>query len=114
MAEKVLSYELASLIDDLSLSDYVLRAAARIHENCSYSELPMRVVVAKALIDVEIESITNATAYIIEGGICAPKASLENCREALKFLSELGVDAAEAARSWTEIVKQRYPLANHI
>lgn len=114
LAEKVLSYELASLTDDLSLSDYVLRAAARIHENCSYSELPMRVVVAKALIDVEIESITNATAYIIEGGICAPKASLENCREALKFLSELGVDAAEAARSWTEIVKQRYPLAKHI
>ena len=106
----VLTDEFPVLLGNQSVADYIDQAIATIR-NEPLTALPMRTATVKAIVDTKHGPVKEAIPLIINGGIDARKATVENCLEALTVLKSLGAEAADATQQWTEYVVKRFPSA---
>jgi NMDA receptor-regulated protein 1 len=104
----VLSENTTGLFDNKSAVDYISEFACKIQKD-PMSDLPLRTVVAKALVDKKIGTIDGTLSLITACGMECRAVSVETCLEALNFLKSQGDGASSAAKLWMDLMKARYP-----
>jgi len=108
----VLVEETPSLLNDSkSVTDFVKARAASVRADEATS-LPVRVAVAKALVDTKTGSVQDACSIITEGNAVdtSRNVTVETCRYALETLKSFGNEATSAIDAWVSAVKRRFPL----
>jgi hypothetical protein len=104
----VMDGETPSLLDNKSVAEFVTAAAEKIRRNPK-TELPMRVAVAKTLVETKIESAKDACALITNGGMNSRRVTVETCMDALAALKSFG--DADATKQWADAIEKRFPDA---
>lgn len=98
------------LLGHQSVESFILCAQDKILADPSI-ELPMRMAVAKAMVEKNMQKIQDAMKLITDGGIDARKVSVETCLSTQHFLESLGSDALDATVLWKDAVRKRFPMA---
>jgi hypothetical protein len=96
-----------SLLNGKSLGDFVKEASAAM---TGLTTLALRTAVAKALVETQTGSVTEAAALIISDGLDSRMVNVDSCREALRALQSFGDEATVAVADWTLQMKSRFPL----
>lgn len=107
--KEVLESETERFLDGKSLTEFVQEAAEKVRNN-NITDLPMRIAVAKALVNTSTGSVSDACAMIVEGGLDGRGVTPECCRQALACLEGFGEDANDAKSEWISSVKERFPM----
>lgn len=113
IVEKLLKDEAPSLVDNLSLNDFIKAAVNRVQKNPT-TDLLLRVEVAKAMVAHKVSNAPEAATLITKDGLNCRNTSLESCQKALSALAELGDEASGAAANFKTLVKAKYTLATNI
>jgi len=105
---EVISSQTKAILGGKTVSEFVSDARSKVVGD-ALSSLDTRIAVAKCLLLTGAGTSSDAASLIVDGGVRVRKANIENCREALKCLTDLGVE--EAKSKWISLVKERFPLA---
>lgn len=113
LVQTVLAEETSSILNGKSVADFVRERAAAVRDAdaaSAASSLPIRIAVAKGLVDAKSASVPDACSLILKGGLESREVTAGTCRDALASLKSFGADAEGAASQWAEAVKVRFPL----
>jgi hypothetical protein len=105
----VMKAETPQLLGGQSVVEFVKAAASKVRDNAR-TELPTRVAIAKALVQIKTSSVADASAVIVNGGITSTKVTVETCRDALSSLKAFGNESDGAVKQWIADVQGRFPL----
>jgi hypothetical protein len=96
----------SSLLEDKTVTEFV--SASRKRVISADASLDMRIAISKALVSTGAGTLLEASSLIVDGGLNVRNATVENCREALRCLSNFGEEEAKA--KWISLVKKCFPL----
>jgi len=106
----VLTDELPELLGNQSIGDFIDMTVSKILED-PLTDLPMRTAVVKVIAESKPGSLKDALLLITKGGIDSRKVTVETCLAALNLLKDLGVEAADSSKEWSQAVRNRFPSA---
>jgi hypothetical protein len=109
----VMKAETPQLLGGQSVAEFVKAAASNVRDNAR-TDLPMRIAVAKALVETKTSSVADASAVIINGGISSTKVTVETCRDALGAMKAFGKESDGAVKQWIADVQGRFPLISNL
>ncbi|GKY99467.1 hypothetical protein MPSEU_000901100 [Mayamaea pseudoterrestris] len=98
-----------TLLNDKDLVVFI-QEAAKAASTDELTALPLRVAIAKALVETKAGSVVDACALIVDCGIKSRGVSVDTCSEALSVLKSLGSGAEQATKMWIAAVKAQFPL----
>jgi len=105
---EVITSQTKSLLGGKTVMEFVCEARNRALEDAKCS-LDTRLAIAKTLVSTGAGVPTNANVLILDGGVHARNATVDNCKEALNYFSDFGLE--EEKSRWILLVKERFPLA---
>ena len=108
-ARAIMSNELPTLLNNMSLADFVSSTVDQVKQN-PLASLAARIDVAKVLVETKCSSVQDAASLIIEGGLDGRGVTVESCRQALAALKSFGDGATVAKGKWVVAVSERFPL----
>lgn len=111
--KSIIDEEAPKLLRGKSVAEFVKDAAARIRSN-KLTDIHLRSAVARAMVEANVGSVSDAASLITDGGIESRNVSIQSCKEALQDLKSFGADGSHAVESWTKIVRQRFDKATSI
>ena len=112
-AEHVLSSELPKLLNNDTLAGFVKMTVDRVNAD-SLTSLPMRIAVARAMLQANLGSIAEATSLILSSKLNVRGVTVEACRDALAFMEALGTDGSDSKNQMTKLVTTKFPFAKDI
>jgi hypothetical protein len=95
------------ILGNHSVKDFVNGGVDRIRSD-ALVDLPFRCAVARALVETETGSVSDAAALITSGGLEARQASIENCQVASATLRDFGPDGVKVSEAWDKAVQRRF------
>lgn len=108
-ARVVLKETVPLLIGGKTLSEYIQTTTKLVLADAT-TDLLKRCAVAKALVQMQIGSVSDACSLITMKGIQSRGVSVKTCQNALMVLQSFGPEAAQATKEWAASVKTRFPL----
>jgi hypothetical protein len=109
-SEQVISSEFPTLMNDKSLADFVQSAVNKAKADAS-SSLPLRIVIARAILSANVGSASDACSLIFDSKLNIRCVAVETCQEALEFMESLGNDGAEAKERMKMLIAKKFPFA---
>lgn len=109
IVRSVFNTEIPTLLEGKDVESFVVIASTKLMAD-PLAALPMRVEVAKALLQVNKASVAEAANLIVDGGLLGRGVTVSNCRDALVALTGFGEDAAGARSQWVAAVSTQFPL----
>lgn len=103
-----------SVDNNTTLLDFVSNVASSIRNNRNAS-LALRIAVAKAMVSCGIGTEADAVSIITVDKLQICSVTLEDCKDALSYLKELGGDVddtMDACQEWEDLIEQYFPTAN--
>ena len=110
VVSKILEEEAPALVEKRSFIDFVKSAVERVRGSAS-ADLLFRTEVAKAMVECQVGSPSEAAELVTKDGLGCKNVSVETCQTALKVLNGLGDGAAKTVADWKALVKAKYPSA---
>lgn len=108
-ASGLIAEEFPMLMNGKSLVDFVKLNVEKVKAD-SLTSLPMRVAVARAMLSTEPSQVEAAAELVLSCKLNARGVSVENCREALKFMESLGESNKYMEKMMT-LIMVKFPFA---
>jgi hypothetical protein len=110
--KNVVTEECSKLLNGVSVANVVTELAQKARSDSS-TPLPLRIVIAKSLVNTKSEPVDKAVSVIVDAGSDMRGFDIESCRLALTTLKDFGSEASLAVEKWKLLVNKQYPLAKN-
>lgn len=107
--EQVLSSEFPTLMNCLSLSDFVRMVVDDVKAD-SMSNLSKVIAVARAMLSAKVGSSAEASTLLLDSKLKLRGVTMETCREALALMDFLGTDE-EDKEQMMKLIISKFPFA---
>mmetsp|Transcript_2204 Transcript_2204/g.4222 ORF Transcript_2204/g.4222 Transcript_2204/m.4222 type:complete len:950 (-) Transcript_2204:232-3081(-) len=109
-SEGVILSEFPKLLDGKVLSDFIKSTLDSVQAD-PLSSLPMRIVLAKALISSNIATQSECVSLILDSKLSGRFVTMTTCRDALEFMESMGKDAIFGKRELMTLIISKFPFA---
>eukprot|EP00581_Thalassiosira_minuscula_P017759 CAMPEP_0183722740 /NCGR_PEP_ID=MMETSP0737-20130205/14604_1 /TAXON_ID=385413 /ORGANISM="Thalassiosira miniscula, Strain CCMP1093" /LENGTH=974 /DNA_ID=CAMNT_0025952969 /DNA_START=188 /DNA_END=3112 /DNA_ORIENTATION=+ len=107
-SEEVIASEFPTLLNNKSLTNYISSAAEKVKAD-ALSSLPLRIAVARAMLETKVGSSGEAAALVLDSKLNVRCVTVETCREALQFMELTG--DKHNKEQMKQLIDAKFPFA---